>query len=331
MGQKRLEFDAAEKEVVAKSNELVRARHQFTTLEQRILVSMVAQLDRGTTEFPIQKVRIADICDLSGTDSSNMYRRIDEITDNLVEKSVDIRKKNEDGRETGFRKYPVFQTCEYDRGSGYIRAQFNDKMAPFLLKLKKRFTLYLMTVFLRLRSKYATQIYEMLKMRQGLYRYEVSVEEFRYTLNLEDKYPRFHHLKQRVIEQARGEMKEKADIHFTYKIHRQNNSPQSIEFFIQENKEVIEEIEAEQQELMGKNERSEPGTESGPESVRARDFFWGNRSQEEVDDLTTKQVESLYETARAQVVRKQGEDLSETYLESMIFRRMEDLWEDYKS
>lgn len=327
MTQKRLEFEAAEKEVVAKSNELVRARHSFTTTEQRILVSMVAKLDRGTTEFPVQKIRIDDICELAGTDSSNMYRRIDEITDNLVEKTVDIRKRDEEGRETGFRKYPVFQTCEYDKGSGYIRAQFNDKMSPFLLRLKERFTLYLVTVFLRLRSKYSTQIYEILKMRQGLCRYKVSVEEFRRTLNLEDKYSRFYQLKRRVIEQAREEMREKADIYFTYKVQRKNNSPQSIEFFIQENEDVIEKIEAERDELAGKVERPRrDGPNAGPDSVHAKDLFWGNRQQGEVDELTNEKVNALYEEARARVVREEGEDSSETYLQSMVFRRMEQVW-----
>lgn len=326
MTQKRLEFQAEEDEVVAKSNELVRARHSFTTIEQRILVSMVSQLDRDTTEFPVQKVQISRICELSGTDSADVYHRIDEITDSLVEKTVDIRKTDEEGRETGFRKYPVFQTCEYDKGSGYIRAQFNDKMSRFLLQLKKRFTLYLVTVFLRLRSKYATQIYEVLKMRQGLRRYEVSVEEFRHTLNLEDKYNQFYQLKRRVIEQARNELREKADIYFTYKVHRQNQSPQSIEFFIHENEDVIEEIEAERDELAGRA-REVPKSSEGPQSVQAKELFWGGRSQSEVDKLTTEKVNDLYEKSRKQIIREEGEDSSETYLQSMIFRRMEALWD----
>ena len=61
-------------------------------------------------------------------------------------------------------------------------------MRPFLLDLTERVTLYLITGFLRLQSKYSTQIYELLKMRQGLRKIKMSVAEVRDVPALGDKY-----------------------------------------------------------------------------------------------------------------------------------------------
>lgn len=335
--QQKLEFDAQEDQVVAKANQLIQGRHDFTTAEQRIFVSMIAELDRNMETFPEQEIRIEDVCKPSGIDPSNLYRRVDEITDNLLDKKVSVRQNDSQGEETRFKKYNVFSTCEYERGSGTVTAKFNDDMAPFLLKLKKRFTLYLVTVFLRLRSRYSTQIYERLKMRQDLCQLSMSVEALRRGLSIENKYSKFSDLKRSVLERARKELKEKADIYFTYRINRKNNSPQSIDFFIHDNEPIIQEIlkgnESMPDSLPGRKENgrnrpkggAEENSQGGSPNVDAKALFLSDRTQEEIQLLDRDQVDDLYEEAEQQVTKEEGGG-SEIYLESMIASRMEKLW-----
>lgn len=334
--QRKLEFDAQEDQVVAKANELIQGRHDFTTAEQRIFVSMVAGLDRNMDTFPEQEVRIEDVCAPSGIDPSNLYRRVDKITDNLLDKKVAVRQSDEQGEETGFKKYNVFSTCEYEKGSGTVTAKFNDDMSRFLLRLKERFTLYLVTVFLRLRSRYSTQIYERLKMRQDLRRLSMSVEALREGLSIENKYSKFSDLKRSVLERARKELKEKADIYFTYRINRENNSPQSVDFFIHDNEPVIQEILEESNNMpdaLGRNKNGETDLEDGVEvkgksespSVDAKALFLSDRTQEEIQSLDRDQVNDLYEEAEQRVTRQEP-DGSEVYIESMIASQMEKLW-----
>lgn len=335
--QKKLEFDAEENQVVAKANQLIQGRHDFTTAEQRIFVSMVAELDRSMETFPEQEIRIEDVCKPSGIDPSNLYRRVDEITDNLLDKKVSVRQNDDEGEETRFKKYNVFSTCEYERGSGTVTAKFNDDMASFLLKLKERFTLYLVTVFLRLRSRYSTQIYERLKMRQDLRRLSMSVEALRMGLSIENKYSKFSDLKRSVLERARKELKEKADIYFTYRINRKNNSPQSIDFFIHDNEPVIQEIlegnENMSDSLPGCEENGEERpredtegkSQDGSPNVDAKALFLSDRTQEEIQVLDRDEVDDLYEEAEQRVTREE-EGGSPVYLESMIASRMEKIW-----
>jgi len=334
MGQQtRIEFDAPEQRVVAKANDLVRARHNLSTTEQRIFVAMVAQLDREADEFDVQEVPLQTIT--SEANESDLYRRVDTITDRLLDQVVEIRTEDRRGDEEGFIKYNVFSRCQYERGSGVIRAKFTEDMRPFLLRLKKRFTLYLITVFLRLRSKYSTQIYELLKMRQGLRRHRMTVEEFRHSLALEDKYSQFSSLKKRVLEQARTELKEKADIYFTYDVVREGNVPREIEFFIHENESVIEELKEETSAIekdvtVGRESREEASdserSQKSP-SIAPKAMFMADLTQEEVESISRDQVEELYEKSRSKAVAENPETNSEVLIEQRTYTIMKKTWQ----
>ena len=308
---------------------------------------MVAQLDRDADSFSLQSVPIRKVS--SETNESDLYRRIDNITDRLLDRVIEIRAQDEQGREEKFVKYNVFSRCQYERGSGVVKAKFTEDMRPFLLRLKEKFTLYLITVFLRLRSKYSTQIYELLKMRQGLRRYRISVEEFRRTLALEEKYPRFSSLKRRVIEQARTELKEKADIYFTYSVLRDGNAPCAIDFFIHENEPVIQELkesgsEPGREEAMGrrkatgakkamgaskakasKEKGGDRGDATGPR-LDPKTMFMADLTQEEVEAMSRDRLEALHSEARARAEEENPNTGSEVVLKQRTYALMKARW-----
>ena len=348
--QRRLEIGAESKEVVAKANELVRARHKFTTYEQRIFATMVSKLERGETTFSLQKIPVKQVCRESN--ESDLYRRIDEITDRLVNQTVVVRRRTEDGKRE-FEKINVLSKCTYREGDGVIEARFTEDMRPFLLKLKGRFTLYLIKVFLRLRSKYSTQIYELLKMQQGISSlYRITVKEFRRTLGLEGKYEgRFYSIKDRVIEQARTELKEKADIYFTYRVVREGQTPVAIEFLIHENEEVVQELQEgnSSPEIALKNGGSENLDDSkdrsiGPEKyggrmasanddprdapkIDAKRMFLEDLSQEELDALSDSDLDEIYEEARAKAEEENPNSVS-SVLAYETHSRMKKIWKN---
>jgi len=341
--QLRLEIGAPAETVVAKSNDLVRGRHDFNTLEQRIFVAMVAQLKRES-EFPTIEIPLSDLCEMSGTDKSNLYREAERLCDSLASRTIGVHDRTNDKGIPRYTSYPCFRFCRHVKGSGVIEAKFSEELEPYLLELKEQFTLYLLKVFLRLRSKYATQIYELMKMRQGISKLSMSTAEFRQKLGLEDKYSRFSSLKARVIEQAQKELREKADVYFTYRVIRDGRTPKKIEFYIKENEKIIDELREEVSALKGEDEAPrigrpsdesdlgvtdtslQPGRQSGPESVDAKVLFLAERTQEEIESLSDGKVEDLYEQARANVERT-DEGASSAYVESMTATKMQKIWE----
>jgi plasmid replication initiation protein len=318
--QMRLELAADEEEVVAKANDLVRARHTFSTYEQRIFASMVARLKRGSKKFPIQQIPVTQICDRSN--SSDLYRRLDEISKRLTNRKIVIRKTDDAGNRS-FERINVFSKCKYKEGEGTIEARFTEDMRPFLLELKERFTLYLITVFLRLQSKYSTQIYELLKMRQGLQKIEMSVKEFRDVLALEDKYEQFYSLKKRVIEQARKELKEKADIFFTYDVIRDGRTPVAITFFIHTNEDVVEEVE---EKALKVAESSESRDGQSPR-IDPKSMFLSDRTQEELEKLDREEVQQMYEKAQKRA-REAYSNRSEGIVKERTYAYMSEIWKE---
>jgi plasmid replication initiation protein len=340
--QKKLELGAPSDKVVAKANDLIRARHTLSTMEQRVFVMMVAKLGRES-EFPIQEIPIGEIADTSDIDDSNVYRAAQDICDSLVDQTVDIHDRTEDGNRR-YTTYNCFSMCQYEAGKGVIRAKFNEDMGPFLLELKRRFTLYLVTVFLRLRSKYSTQIYELLKMRQGISNLRMSIEEFRETLGLENKYKEFAQMKRRVIEQARGELKKRADIYFTYRVLRNGRQAEAIQFYIHENKVVTEELRKEVSALeempdtmLGRKEEDRPTVDADPEptpdrepeggpSIDAKRLFLEDLTQEELSILSSGEVDEMYEEARTRAEEDNPGAVS-SVLAYETHSRMKALWE----
>jgi plasmid replication initiation protein len=356
--QKRLELGAPSDKVVAKANDLIRARHSLSTMEQRVLVMMVAKLSRES-EFPVQEIPIHEIADISDIDGSNVYRAAQDICDSLVDQTVDIHDQSEEGNRR-YTTYNCFSMCQYEEGKGVIRAKFNEDMRPFLLELKRRFTLYLVTVFLRLRSKYSTQIYELLKMRQGLSNLRMSIEEFRWKLGLEDKYQEFAQMKRRVIEQARGELKKRADIYFTYRVIREGRSAKEIQFYIHENEEVTHELKEEvsalensqdttvsrsdksaQQEREATKKEATAGDSPGQEpstpvlgatstegpQVDGKRMFLEDLSQEEISSLSGSELDEIHKKARNQV-EEDNPDAVSSVLAYKTHSLMKELWED---
>ncbi|WP_103017307.1 replication initiation protein [Salinibacter ruber] len=351
--QKRLELGAPSDKVVAKANDLIRARHSLSTMEQRVLVMMVAKLSRES-EFPVQEIPIHEIADISDIDGSNVYRAAQDICDSLVDQTVDVHDQSEEGNRR-YTTYNCFSMCQYEEGKGVIRAKFNEDMRPFLLELKRRFTLYLVTVFLRLRSKYSIQIYELLKMRQGLSNLRMSIEEFRWKLGLEDKYQEFAQMKRRVIEQARGELKKRADIYFTYRVIREGRSAKEIQFYIHENEEVTRELKEEVSALensqdttvsrsdkSAQQEREATASESrdrkpstpvlgatsteGPQ-VDGKRMFLEDLSQEEISSLSGSELDEIHTKARNQV-EEDNPDAVSSVLAYKTHSLMKELWED---
>lgn len=237
----QLELPYPADELVVKSNRLVQARMSFTKLEHRIIAMLIAQLKKDDTTFEKQRVYIREVIEQSDSSSEDLYNRAEEICQKLLDQKVHVRETTDDGRRR-YKGFNCMSTCEYVEGSGYIEAKFNDDMKPFLLQLKRRFTMYRLQFFLRLGSQHSMRIYELLKMREGISILRITVDELREILGLEHSYKYFSELKYHVIEKAREELREKGDIYFTYSVEYNGRSAERVQFFIHQNASVIEEM-----------------------------------------------------------------------------------------
>jgi plasmid replication initiation protein len=220
-----------EGDIVVKANHLIRGRINWTKMEHRVVAMLVAQLKQEDESFEMQRVHISDLMDMAQVSSRDIYDRAEEVCRKLLNQKVHVRTSTDDGRRV-YQGYNCLSTCRYVEGSGYIEAKFNDDMKPFLLQLKRQFTMYRLQNFMRLSSQHSMRVYELIKMQEGLRHLCLSVEELREVLCCKHTYERFSDFRRHVLERARTEIKGTCDTYYTYTVERDGRTPVRVRFLI---------------------------------------------------------------------------------------------------
>ena len=218
-------------DIVVKANQLIRGRINWTKLEHRVVAMLVAQLSREDETFEMQRVHISELMDMARVSSHDIYSRAEEVCRKLLNQKVHVRSRTDDGRRV-YQGYNCLSTCRYVEGSGYIEAKFNDDMKPFLLQLKRQFTMYRLQNFMQLCSQHSMRVYELIKMQEGLRHLCLSVEELREVLCCKHTYGRFSDFRRHVLERARTEIRDTCDTYYTYTVEREGRTPVRVRFLI---------------------------------------------------------------------------------------------------
>jgi len=306
---------------VVKANRMVRAKVELTKLEQQVLAALIAEVTKEDSRFCLLQIRVRDLIRRSSSNSEDFFSRGKEICRSLLDASIEIQVDGEGGERT-YSGVNLFSRCDYVEGKGIIKARFAQDMEPFLLGLEGRFTMYLLQFILQLDRRYSMRIYELLKMREWLGTFEVSVQEFREILNLEHKYDSFSHLRKFVIEPSRREIGEKTDIWFTYKVERDGRTPTDLRFYIhEEGRDRFPQSPSQVED--GQIQRPDETTDSGGPKLDVRDIFLKDLSQEEIDSISD--LDALEEEAIRRA-RSSNPDRSWAVIAYTAAKIMEDLW-----
>ena len=305
--------------MVVKANDLVRAKANWTRLEHRVVGMMISQLDKEDEAFAPQKIYIKDLMELSGTDYGALYERAEAICSKLLKQEVYIRDEVDGKRR--YRGYSPIVMCEYVEGDGCIVAQFNEAMKPFLLQLKKRFTMYRLQNFMRLTSQHSMRVYELLKMRSDLRHLRITIEEFRAILSCEHSYSRFSDFKRKVIDKTQEEIAEKTDISFKYQVERQGQTPTHIRFIIEDENEDQLRVSRSPKTTPASDGRDkiQEGLADNSEEISAPkiDIYalvLDDLTQEEIDECSEERIRSLIQENYEEVRHREKSEVNRANL-----------------
>lgn len=212
---------------IVKSNDLVNARYDWTALQQRLVLLMIAQLDPADEDFGIQRIDTADLVDRSGLSSNAYYERAAEAAEVLLDQKIYVR--TDAGRWRGYNLLSFVEPHP-----GHIRARFNPDMRPFLLQLKRRFTRYMLGHVLRFQSPYSVRIYEMAMQFQDVGHRTIDLDDLREILDVVEKYPRFYDFRRRILDQAVKEIARHTDHVVTYDVVKKGRVPEAIRLHIRQ-------------------------------------------------------------------------------------------------
>jgi plasmid replication initiation protein len=232
--------------------------------------------------------------ELSGTNYGALYERAEAICSKLLKQEVYIRDEVDGKRR--YRGYSPIVMCEYVEGDGCIVAQFNEAMKPFLLQLKKRFTMYRLQNFMRLTSQHSMRMYELLKMRSDLRHLRITVDELRAILSCEHSYSRFSDFKRKVIDKTQEEIAEKTDIIFKYQVERKGQTPTHVRFIIEDENEEEPRVPGHDSSSGGSRNGSTKHTrELKPPKIDIYALVLNELTQEEIDEHSEQEIRDLIE------------------------------------
>ena len=197
---------------VAKANEFIlRARYDLSTLQLKIVLYIIAQIQKYDVDLPLITFSIQDFCRVCGIDenSGGNYRLIKDAVKQITDKSHWITL--EDGRETVIR---WIEKPYMDKYNGTITVKLDNDLKPFLMDLTGNFTLYEIWNIMRLKSKYAIRFYEFIKCKHfdedAPYQFRQDLEELKAIVGAES-YKTFSAFRERVLEPAIAEINTKTD------------------------------------------------------------------------------------------------------------------------
>ena len=196
--------------MVYKSNSLVEAAYRLTVQEQRIVLACIGQVRRNetVTDEVLYSITAADLAGLSGMAVGDSYKELKDAALRLKRREVRLTKEpNGEGKKPKVMITGWVQTIFYIEGEGRVELRFTKDMLPYLTGLQREFTRYALSDVAKMTSAHAIRLYELLVQWPDGHR-EVSVDDLRRWLQLEDRYPLMAELRRCVIEPAVAQINE---------------------------------------------------------------------------------------------------------------------------
>lgn len=221
------------KNKVTQDNALITASYAMGLDEKRLLVAAISKLDpeskawlQGRAEVEIIVTEWADLYGIRGKD---VYKRLNEASKRLYDRSVRIYGDSRKGKEMRW-----LGAREYDERSGRVVLTFPGPILHYLTGMIDQFTSYDLLGVSGLKSIHSVRMYELASQFKSTGWRQMSLEEIKEALNLGDSYPRWVDLKKRVIDRACDEITAKSDMDLSYEMIKRGRNVIAIRLRIEE-------------------------------------------------------------------------------------------------
>lgn len=236
-GQLSFDFCMDARNYVCQANALVGGKQALKLNSAKLIRSAIMQVVREDEDLKPYIITIKELSELFQVPSSNIYRDIDEITNDIINNPVYIKENR--GNSIRWIKIPWVTKCEYNSEVGVL-LKLNDELKPFLLNLRNNYTQYPLESILIMRSVYSIRLYELLESKithrilpkEGV-DIPLSVTEIRECCGCESKaYDSFGNLRTRVIDVAIREIEEKTLYRVSYEYIKKGRAVVGVLFHI---------------------------------------------------------------------------------------------------
>lgn len=156
--------------VVRQSNLLINARYKVSAVSLDLFFLLLTEINSRDSDTSIYKIKLREV-------ELRLNKRLDrkyleKIGDELTGYGVKIPKE-----EGGFLIVNLLSSFEYYKGHGVIEMEVSNKIKPYILSLKEKFTKASLIDITTMQSEYSKRLFLMLEQRKKLGRWSVSLAE----------------------------------------------------------------------------------------------------------------------------------------------------------
>ena len=193
-------------------------------------------VDPNAQTFGKCQIRVKEFAELAGVDSDNLYMELRDTARAVRSKELILENVVEPGEERPRRKYiSWFIDVSVDpNGDGYIGVTLHPDLKPYLLQVHRDYTRFQLGYAVRMESKYAIRLYQLLQRWAFVGKKRIPLDELRLRLGareldkngeiMKDSLPAYKNLKQKALTPALDEINEKSDISVSYTEEKQKGS-----------------------------------------------------------------------------------------------------------
>ena len=219
--------------VCVMANQIAEARHRLTVQEQRMILWLIAQIEPKDKDFLTHTLAVKDFEHIAGVSTGRLYEYVKFVATGLLQRILEIREPG----ARGWTRFQWFSQVKYHDGEGTFTVRFHELLRPYLLELKSRFTQLDLGQAMKLRGGHSIRFYELLKAREGMKRFEMTVQELREWAGFQEgEMTRTNDLTRFVVEMSKRELDLKADLSFDYDVPRRGHRIHSYAFRVRKNK-----------------------------------------------------------------------------------------------
>jgi plasmid replication initiation protein len=216
--------------IAYKSRWLVEASYKLTLQEQRFMLCCVAKVNPQADMPKSITIHSEDFYgQFPDMGRENSERELKKAVDRLWQRSIIVKDPNQTDE---FRW--IHKRVKYHKGEGRVTVSFSEDIAKYLTQLSGQFAKVTLNNISGLKSVYSIRIYELLQQFIKAGNRLITVEDFRFLLDLGDAYPQFKSLNRALIQPSLKEINLKSNLKVVVQQVKKGRSIHALHFIFKE-------------------------------------------------------------------------------------------------
>ena len=228
-------LDRKNEVICTQDNQIIESCYSMTLLEKRLLLLTISKID--STQFPKSTIPLIISVDAAEWakyySESNPWRDVKLAAKSLLSKHVTFHPKV--GVE---KKVNWFSSIEYHDEDGWITIEFTRPMQVRLAGMLEQFTKIDLLSVSKFKSIYSIRLYEIISQFGGTGYRVISLEDFRFSMDCQDRYRENKELIKFVVKPALKEINQKTNLKIQMENVKKGRKISAFKFIFYEDKQA---------------------------------------------------------------------------------------------